>query len=42
MKQKITDIKYQILKSRLKEIFTKNPKKIAKILSFLIKRSKNV
>jgi len=42
MKQNITDIKYQILKNRLKEIFSKNPKKIAKILSFLTKRSKNV
>jgi len=42
MKQNITDIKYQILKNRLKEVFSKNPKSIAKILSFLIKRSKNV
>ena len=38
----INDIKIQILKNRLKEIFSKNPKKVAKILSFLIKRPKNV
>ena len=42
MKQNITDIKYQILKNRLKEVLSKNPKKVAKILSFLSKRQKNV
>jgi len=42
MKQNITDIKYQILKDRLKNVLSKNPKKVAKILSFLIKRPKNV
>ena len=39
---KTTDIKYEILKNRLKEVLSKNPKKVAKILSFLIKRQKNV
>ena len=42
MKQNINDIKYEILKNRLKEILSKNPKKVSKILSFLIKRQKNV
>ena len=42
MKPDILDIKQEILKNRLKEVLSKNPKKIAKILSFLIKRSKNV
>ena len=36
------DIKYQILKDRLKNVLSKDPKKIAKILSFLIKRQKSV
>ena len=42
MKKNILDIKQEILKNRLKEILSKNPKKVAKILSFLIKRQKNV
>ena len=42
MKKNITDIKYQILKNRLKEVLSKNPKKVSKILSFLVKRHKNV
>ena len=36
------EIKQQILKDRLKNIFSKNPKKIAKILGYIIKRQKNV
>ncbi len=42
MKNKITDIKIEILKSRLKEVLSKDPKKVSKIFSFLIKRHKNV
>ena len=42
MKKDILDIKQKILKNRLKEVLSKNPKKVAKILSFLIKRQKNV
>ena len=42
MKNSITDIKQEILKNRLKEVLSKNPKKVSKIFSFLIKRSKNV
>ena len=40
--EKVNEIKYQILKNRLKEVLSKNPKKVSKILSFLIKRQKNV
>jgi len=36
------EIKRKILKDRLKTVFSKNPKKIAKILEYLIKRKKNV
>jgi hypothetical protein len=39
---KIEEIKTQIIKDRLKKIFSKNPKAIAKILAHLIKRQKNV
>ena len=42
MKKDILDIKQEILKNRLKEVLSKNPKKVAKILSFLVKRHKNV
>jgi hypothetical protein len=40
--EKIEEIKTQIIKDRLKKIFNKNPKAIAKILTHLIKRAKNV
>jgi hypothetical protein len=36
------EIKYQIIKDRLRNIFSKKPKSIAKIFEHLIKRSKNV
>ncbi|MEO1924245.1 flagellar M-ring protein FliF [Caminibacter sp.] len=36
------EIKYQIIKDRLKNVFSKKPKAIAKILEHLIKRSKRV
>ena len=36
------EIKSQIIKDRLKNIFSKKPKSIAKILIHLIKRSKVV
>ena len=36
------EIKTQIIKDRLKNIFSKKPKAIAKIFQHLIKRSKNV
>ena len=36
------EIKSQIIKDRLRNIFSKNPKSIAKILIHLIKRSKVV
>jgi hypothetical protein len=39
---KIEEIKTQIIKDRLKRIFSKNPKAIAKILTHLIKRQKSV
>jgi len=39
---KKTEIKQKILKDRLKNVFSKNPKKIAKILAYIIKRQKNV
>jgi len=42
MKNEINKIKYQILKDRLKNVLSKNPKKIAKILTYLIKRQKSV
>ncbi len=41
-KQSFYEIKNQIIKDRLKKIFSKNPKNIAKILAHFIKRSKNV
>jgi hypothetical protein len=40
--KKIEEIKNQIIKDRLKQIFRKKPKAIAKILTHLIKRQKNV
>jgi hypothetical protein len=40
--EKIEEIKTQIIKDRLKKIFNKNLKAIAKILTHLIKRAKNV
>jgi len=40
--EKINEIKYQIIKERLKSIFVKNPKSIGKILTYLLKRQKNV
>jgi len=40
--EKVNEIKYKILKNRLQEVLSKNPKKISKILSFLVKRHKNV
>jgi hypothetical protein len=36
------EIKSQIIKDRLRNIFGKKPKSIAKILTHLIKRSKSV
>jgi len=39
---KINEIKEDIIKGRLKNIFSKNPKKIAKILTYIIKRQKSV
>ena len=36
------EIKDRIIKDRLRNIFAKKPKSIAKILSHLIKRSKSV
>jgi len=36
------EIKTQIIKDRLKNIFSKKPKAIAKIFEYLIKRQKNV
>jgi len=36
------EIKSQIIKDRLRNVFSKKPKSIAKILAHLIKRSKNV
>jgi hypothetical protein len=36
------EIKYQIIKDRLRNIFSKKPKGIAKIFEHLIKRSKSV
>ena len=41
-KQSSYEIKNQIIKDRLKNLFSKNPKKIAKIFEYLIKRQKNV
>jgi hypothetical protein len=38
----VEEIKIQIIKDRLKKIFKKNPKAIAKIFTHLIKRQKNV
>jgi len=37
-----TDIKFKIIQDRLKQIFNKKPKAVAKILTHLIKRSKSV
>ena len=34
------EIKTQIIKDRLKNLFSKNPKKIAKVFEYLVKRSK--
>jgi len=42
MKNEKLEIKQQILKERLSKIFSKNPKKVAKVLSYLLKRHKNV
>jgi len=36
------EIKYQIIKDRLRNIFFKKPKSVAKIFEYLIKRSKSV
>ncbi|ACM93374.1 flagellar basal-body M-ring protein flif [Nautilia profundicola AmH] len=36
------EIKYQIIKDRLRNIFLKKPKSVAKIFEHLIKRSKGV
>ncbi len=36
------EIKNQIIKDRLKKIFSTRPKSIAKILTHIIKRQKNV
>jgi len=36
------EIKYQIIKDRLRNIFFKKPKSVAKIFEHLIKRSKRV
>jgi len=36
------EIKRRIIQDRLKQIFNKKPKAVAKILTHLIKRSKNV
>jgi len=36
------EIKYQIMKDRLRSVFFKKPKSIAKIFEHLIKRSKRV
>jgi len=41
-KQSFYKIKEEVIKSHLKNIFRKNPKKIAKILEHIIKRQKNV
>ena len=35
------EIKTEIIKDRLKNLFSKNPKKIAKVFEYLIKRHKN-
>ena len=35
------EIKAEIIRDRLKNLFAKNPKKIAKVFEYLIKRSKN-
>ncbi len=44
MKEKVNqeEIKSRIIKDRLRNIFAKKPKSIAKIFAHLIKRSKNV
>jgi len=36
------EIKYQILRDRLRKVFSKNAKNVARILSHLIKRHKSV
>jgi len=36
------EIKYQIIKDRLRNIFLKKPKSVARIFEHLIKRSKRV
>jgi len=41
--EKLTkEIKYKIIKNRLKNIFAKRPKSIAKILTHIIQRQKGV
>jgi hypothetical protein len=42
MKNKIEEIKIEFIKAKLKNFFSKNPKAIAKILSYLIKEKRNV
>jgi hypothetical protein len=41
-KEEIDNYKYEIIKNRLKHIFEKRPKSVAKILVHIIKRQKNV
>jgi len=36
------EIKFKIIQDRLKQIFNKKPKAVAKILTHLIKRAKSV
>ena len=38
----IKNLKEEIIKGRLRNIFSKNPQKIARILEYIIKRQKNV
>jgi flagellar biosynthesis/type III secretory pathway M-ring protein FliF/YscJ len=40
--KKQEEIKYEIIKNRLKNIFSQKPKAIAKILSHILKRQKSV
>ncbi len=41
-RQSSYEIKNRIIKDRLRHLFSKNPKKIARVFEYLIKRSKNV
>ncbi|WP_457561069.1 flagellar M-ring protein FliF [Caminibacter sp.] len=40
--EKLEDIKYQIIKDRLRHIFKERAKSVAKILTHIIKRQKSV